>query len=171
MARMSERYLELFERVPLRPIRSDRELERASTIINELVVLDKRSREEDDYLDVLSDLIEKYEKAHHPIPPLPPHQMLAESLATKGVTQSEVSTATGIPLSTISELISQKRSFNLGNIQKLSAYFGLEPTAFIHLPSQTLPSRFEHDFSKAAKNPYAKRLKRQLTIRQKLGVS
>src|SRR5207244_3826027 len=91
------------------------------------------STSERDYLEVLGNLIEGYETKAYRVDPLPPHRMLAMSIESKGVTQSEVSRATGIPVSTISELIAQKREFNRAYIEKLCGYFGLDPKAFIYL--------------------------------------
>ena len=63
-------YLELILEFPLRPIRSDAELDRAVKMIDSLVDKDKLSAGEQDYLDVLSDLVEKYEAEEHPMAPL-----------------------------------------------------------------------------------------------------
>ena len=58
-------YFELVRRFPLRPIRSERELDNAIAVIDDLIARLARSAEADDYLDVLSDLVEKYESEHH----------------------------------------------------------------------------------------------------------
>jgi HTH-type transcriptional regulator / antitoxin HigA len=58
---------------------------------------DSLSPPEADYLQVLSDLIEAYETEHHPIGVLPAHVMLAAAMEAKGVNQTEVARATGIP--------------------------------------------------------------------------
>lgn len=55
--RHHERYLELLARFPLRPVRTEAELDAATEVIHELIDQDKRSAAEDDYLDVLSDLV------------------------------------------------------------------------------------------------------------------
>ncbi len=96
-------------------------------------LLDERrlSSAEGDYLE--KNLIEDYEKRVHPVEPLPPAQMLAMSIKTRGVTQTAVARATGIPVSTISELMSRKREFNLSHVEKLCADFGLNPSAFIKM--------------------------------------
>jgi HTH-type transcriptional regulator/antitoxin HigA len=99
---------------------------------------DSLSPPEADYLQVLSDLIEAYETEHHPIGVLPAHVMLAAAMEAKGVNQTEVARATGIPVSTISALLSQKRDFNVSHILKLCAYFGLHPNAFIHVDDHAL---------------------------------
>jgi antitoxin component HigA of HigAB toxin-antitoxin module len=89
----------------------------------------------------LGNLIEEYENTAHPIEPLPPHQMLAMCLESKGVTQTELARATGIPVSTVSELLSHRREFNRSHIEKLCAYFALDPRAFIHVPAAELVAR------------------------------
>jgi HTH-type transcriptional regulator/antitoxin HigA len=135
MAKVSAKYLALIEVFPLRPIRSESELDRAERVLHRLLDAGPHlSAAERDYLEILGNLIEEYEKAAYPIEPLPPHQMLAGSMEAKGVTQTEVSRATGIPVSTISELLSQKRDFNVSHIEKLCAYFGLGASAFIQIP-------------------------------------
>ena len=58
------------------------------------------------YLDALSDLVASYEDAHHPIEPASDADMLRHLLDAKGVTQAEVCRETGIPKSTISEVLS-----------------------------------------------------------------
>src|SRR5271165_1399167 len=54
-------YLTLILRLPLRPIRTDAELDAAICVIDELTDRDDLSVAETDYLDVLGDLVEKYE--------------------------------------------------------------------------------------------------------------
>jgi HTH-type transcriptional regulator/antitoxin HigA len=141
MTKVPSKYLELIRAFPLRAIRSEADLERAEAVLHQLLDASKLSAPEQDYLEILGNLIEEYEKKAHPIEPLPPHKMLAMSIDTRGVTQTEVSRATGIPVSTISELISQRRDFNVSHIEKLCAYFGLNPNAFVQVPSKELVSR------------------------------
>ena len=57
----SDRYFDLVREFPLRPLRSDRELDRAIAVIDRLLARGKLASDEADYLDVLSDLVEKYE--------------------------------------------------------------------------------------------------------------
>lgn len=67
LSEADEDYLSLVRRCPLRPIRSASELDRAIATLNWLI--DKgtaglRSPSEEDYMDVLGDLIEHYENLH-----------------------------------------------------------------------------------------------------------
>ena len=116
-------------------------MDRAEAMLHRLLDAPSLSAAQEDYLEILGNLIEEYESKAHPVEPLPPHQMLAMSIESRGVTQTEVSRATGIPVSTISELIAQKREFNRAHIEKLCAYFGLDPKAFIHVANRELVGR------------------------------
>ena len=140
MASISEKYLALIKSYPLRRIKSEAELEKAAAVMRALTRngSERLSAAEADYLEILGNLIEQYENTYHPIKDLPPHVMLAESMAAKGVNQTEVSKGTGIPVSTISELLSQKRDFNIAHVQKFCAYFGLGVGAFIQVPEDAL---------------------------------
>jgi HTH-type transcriptional regulator/antitoxin HigA len=132
---VSQKYLALIKSFPLRPIRSEGELDKAAAVMRELTRhgFSRLSAAESDYLEILGNLIEEYENKHYPIENLPPHEMLAASMEVKGVNQTKLSEATGIPISTISDLLNQKREFNVSHIGKFCAYFKLEPGAFIHV--------------------------------------
>ena len=123
-------YLELVVQFPLRPIRSDEELAEAVRMVDSL--LDRRdlAPEEEDYLEVLGDLIERYEGEAHPMAPVSDAEMLRHLIEAKEVSQTEISTATGIADSTISEILKGKRSLNRGHIGKLARYFNVSPDVF-----------------------------------------
>jgi len=123
-------YLQLVQRVPLRPIRSDDELDRAIAMVNELIDRDDLVVDERDYLDVLSDLIERYELEAHPMEPVTDAVMLAHLIEAKRVTQAVVARETGIAESTVSELLAGKRTLTRSQIGKLSAYFHVGPAVF-----------------------------------------
>lgn len=65
-----ERYLSLIRAFPLRPLRSEEDLDRAIGVLNGLIDIGKsrRSRDEDDYMHVLGTLIGEYEDVHWPMP-------------------------------------------------------------------------------------------------------
>jgi HTH-type transcriptional regulator/antitoxin HigA len=52
-------------------------------------------------------------------------------MEAKGVTQMELSRATGIARSRISELLASKRKLNRHQIVKLAAYFHVSPAVFL----------------------------------------
>lgn len=127
-------YMELIRQVPLRPIRSDEELDRAVAMVDSLIDQDDLSRDEQDYLDVLSDIVERYESEEHPIAPVSDAEMLRHLIEAKGAAQADVSRATGIAESTISEVLAGKRALSRSHIGKLSRYFHVEPGVFSFEP-------------------------------------
>jgi len=127
---VKDRYLELVRRFPLRPIRSDKDLDEAVRMVDSL--LDRRdlAPDEEDYVEVLGDLIRQYEGDAHPMPPVSDEEMLRHLIEAKGVSQTEVSRATGIADSTISEVLKGKRSLNRKHIGTLARYFNVSPDVF-----------------------------------------
>jgi HTH-type transcriptional regulator / antitoxin HigA len=86
----SPAYLSLIARFALRPIRTDAELELASCVIDELIDRDDLTPAESDYLDVLGDLVEKYEDEHVEMPRVSDAAMLRTLIEEKGVRQAPV---------------------------------------------------------------------------------
>ncbi len=125
-----QNYLELIRRFPLRAIRSDRDLKAANKLVDEL--LDRKlSKGEEDYLDVLSILIEQHESLRHAIPPVSDREVLLHLIEARDVSKRQVALAAGIAVSTMSELVSGKRAINRTHIEKLAAYFNVEPGVFL----------------------------------------
>jgi len=104
-------YFELVRRFPLKPIASDRELDRAIQTVNELVDrgFENLTHGEEAYLDVLSDLVEKYENAHHSIPDASPVEMLKFFIEDRNTNQRAVALGSGIATSTMSEILAGRR--------------------------------------------------------------
>jgi HTH-type transcriptional regulator/antitoxin HigA len=127
----NDTYLALVRRFPLRPIRTEAELDAAISVIDTLTDRDNLNPGEADYLDVLSDLVERYEEQAHPIGEVSDAEMLAFLIDQKGVKQVDVARATGIAESTLSELLRGKRQLTRAQITKLAAYFGVQPGAFV----------------------------------------
>ncbi len=123
-------YLQLVARFPLRPVRSEEQLDRATAMLHALLDRDNLDEAEQDYLDVLGDLIENYESEAYPLEPVSDADMLAHLIEARDVPQAEVARATGIAVSTISAVISGKRKLTRGHIAKLAAYFHVAPGVF-----------------------------------------
>jgi HTH-type transcriptional regulator/antitoxin HigA len=121
-------YLELVQAFPLASIRSDSHLHAAQVVMDRLLAKGKLDKGEKLYLDALSDLTAAYEDAHHAIGPASDADMLRHLMSAKDVNQAEVHQATGIPKSTISELLAGKKPFSRQVIRKLAEYFGVDRT-------------------------------------------
>jgi hypothetical protein len=83
---LPDTYFEWVGRHPLQSIQSDDELEVAQAVLDELLRTDLDAGGIA-YLNDLSDLVGVYERGHHAIPPLPPHQLLAHLLGEHGLSQ------------------------------------------------------------------------------------
>lgn len=101
-------YFELVRQFPLRLIRNDNELERATKFLFGLVDRELTPVEEQ-YRDVLENLIETNEHEHHPIPSASDAEVLTHLMEAKSVNRAELSEGTGIVDSTISNILTGKR--------------------------------------------------------------
>jgi|GEM_PF-943729 len=133
-------YLTLILRLPLRPIRTHAELDAATCVIDELTDRDDLTVGETDYLDVLGDLVEKYEDEHVDMPHVSAAAMLRSLMEEKGVRQADVVRSTGISKTVLSLVLNGKRDLTRVHIGALSKYFGVNPDAFLGGAGRTLLS-------------------------------
>src|SRR6267142_2361548 len=132
-------YFELVRRFPLKPLTSDKELDQAIEVVNSLVDrgFDNLTRGEEAYLDVLSDLVEKYESEHRPISDASPVEMLRFFIDDRKTNQRAVALGSRIAVSTMSEILAGRRQMNLEHMQKLARFFNVDVAVF--LPRATTP--------------------------------
>lgn len=119
-------YLKLVLDFPLASIKSDKHLKEAQRVMDKLLARDKLDAGEDMYLDALSDLVGSYEDEHHAIEPASDSDMLRHLLNAKGISQMQLSRGTGLPKSTISEVLAGKKNFSRQMIRKLAEYFQID---------------------------------------------
>ncbi len=124
------RYLDLVRSFPLRPLRSDEELAQAIGVIDSLIGRGNLDDGEQDYLDILTDIVEKYEVEEHPMPPVSDAAMLRHLIEAHGITQTKLAADVKISDSTVSEILSGKRDLNRRQIGTLAKYFHVSPTVF-----------------------------------------
>jgi HTH-type transcriptional regulator/antitoxin HigA len=125
-----DRYLELIEQFPLKPIRSDDELDVALELIHELITQDNLSMAEKDYLEVLTDLAETYEDSLMPISQATDSDVLSMLMDCRELTQSQFAKAVGIPTSTVSKVICGKRDLTRKQLEKVASYFHVSMDCF-----------------------------------------
>lgn len=121
-----ESYLRLVSELPLASIRSDEDLAEARAVMDRVLGGGELDPGQEMYLDALSDLVACYEDAHHSIEPASDADLLPHFMEARGVSQAELSRETTIPRSTISEVLSRKRSFSRPMIGKLASYYGID---------------------------------------------
>lgn len=134
----SRRFLALNRKWPLRPIRSELDLERANAMIAQLLKRGDLDPAEEDYLDVLGDLVWKYENEQHPLPVVSGEEMLRHVIDSRDLTQAEVSRGTGIAEPTLSAILGGRRSLNRDHIAALSKFFGVSPAVFVPMDLQVV---------------------------------
>jgi HTH-type transcriptional regulator / antitoxin HigA len=128
---MDPGYLALIRRFPLRPIRSDAELDAASEVVDDLTGRSDLSPAESDYLDVLGDLVEKFEDEHVEMPHVSDAAMLRSLIDEMGIKQVDVARGTGISKTVLSLILNGKRDLTREHIKLLSKYFGVNPSSFL----------------------------------------
>ena len=123
-------YFALVREHPLRTIRDEDQLDRASALVNRLLDLPSRDAGEELYLDVLATLIEQFESEAYPEEPVSDADMLAHLIEARGVTQAEASKGTGIDVTTISLILSGKRQLTREHIGKVAQFFRVDAGVF-----------------------------------------
>ena len=124
------RYIALVERFLLVPIRNESHLDQAAAIVDELTGKDRLSPEEEQYLDVISDLIEKYEEEHFPVGPASPAEVLQFLMEQNGLRQADLAHLFSSK-SNLSEVLSGRRELSKAQILRLAKYFRVSLALFL----------------------------------------
>ena len=125
-------YLELVQAFPLRHIRSDSELDEAIGFIDTLIQRGKLRPEEQAYFDVLTDIVEKYEAKHHPMPQVSDADLLRYLIEAQGITQACLAKAIKVSDSIVSDILRGKRELTRKQVILVSSYFKISPSTFIN---------------------------------------
>jgi HTH-type transcriptional regulator/antitoxin HigA len=117
-------YGELLAKVQPHPIKDDREYDRLTAEVGRLMKRgdDRLSTEETSLLEMLSILIEDYDRKHYPLSPAQPHKMLAFLLEQRGLEPHNLWPVLGSK-SRVSEILSGKRAISKAHVKKLAAFF------------------------------------------------
>ena len=116
-----------------RPIRNGREHRRALQQVEQLIRQHgpHPPHAEGELIAVLSTLIESYEVDQFPRRKPSPAETLAHLIDAKQITKAEVARATGIPRSTITNVLCGRRQISKDNVSKLAGYFCVDPAVFL----------------------------------------
>jgi antitoxin component HigA of HigAB toxin-antitoxin module len=126
-------YQKLVRRFALRPIRNDHENDRAAEICDELTDrMAKLTSAESDYLEVLSDLIAKFEtRWDDEVGKMSPRELIAYLMEQNSLAQKDLVFEFG-GASRVSEFLSGERnSLSLEQAKKLAKRFSLNIAALI----------------------------------------
>jgi len=123
-------YRKLIDEFPLVPIRSKTQLKSAQRMLDALLAR-RLDRGEEDYFEVLTQLVEDYETKHEKIAPATLSDLLNLLMEEHTVSAIDVAKSTGIAESTISQMRAGKRSCSKVNCGRLATFFHVSPLAFL----------------------------------------
>lgn len=113
------------------PINDEKSNARMVALMNSL--LDATGDDEDhplsSLLDLVSDMVAKYEQEHHAIEPAEPKDALRFLMEARGMKQDALSGI--VPQSNLSAILSGKRKISAALAGKLGKFFGVSPALFI----------------------------------------
>jgi HTH-type transcriptional regulator/antitoxin HigA len=127
-------YLRLIDHFPLRPLRSDRDYDRAVAVLDALVVRPEGTLDsgEQDYLDTLTMLVESYDRDHHDIDTRhqDPLSMLKYLMQESGLTQADLGRLLG-NRALASLILNGHRQLSKSHIRKLASHFKVSTALFL----------------------------------------
>jgi HTH-type transcriptional regulator/antitoxin HigA len=130
----ADSYMRLVRQFPLRPVRTERQYDRAVEVMEKLAIRDEDTldRGEADYLDVLSDLIEAYQELHYPIPQdtSSPLDRLKFLMHESKMTVSALGKILGSQPAA-SMVLHGKRELSKAQVRRLAEHFRLDPGYFL----------------------------------------
>ena len=125
-------YAGLVNRFPPRLIREQALLKKTYKVIDRLMAIEHPSADQLDFLELLSTLVEDYESVASPTPAPSLAALLEHLIEAKGATQTTVAKEAGVSPSTISDVLASRRSLSIANIKRLSHYFCVDASLFVH---------------------------------------
>lgn len=125
----SDRYIELLQQFPPRPIRSEQELLAVQDVMDRLLDAEAMTSEQRDYLDVLGTLVHEYEERNVPIPDISGVELLEALMDEFGVKPQDLNSVFQTE-SVCSEVLSRERELTVEHIEKLAGFFKISPSTF-----------------------------------------
>ena len=128
----SSRYRQLIREFPLREIRTKKDAETATEILDRLFSDRYSDKGEAAYVFVLAKLVEDYENKYDPTPDAATGLDILRSLVEENsIKQNELAELLGIGQSAVSMILSGERPLTAEHARRLGKRFGLNPGTFI----------------------------------------
>ena len=117
--------------VPLRPIHDEAGYDQMVTLMNSLldVVGDDEDHTLAGLLELVGDVVSKYEREHFPIEPASPGDSLRFLIEANGLTQSDLSGI--VSQGNLSAILGGKRKISAALAGKLGKFFNVSPALFV----------------------------------------
>jgi HTH-type transcriptional regulator/antitoxin HigA len=122
-------YRRLLQAFPPRPIHDEEQLEATEVQIDQLLALQQRTPAQDDYLDLLSDLVRDWEAEQVVIPAVSGVEVVKFLCEQHGLSQRALAPIFGTP-SIVSEVLAGRRALQTKHIDGLARLFHVSPAAF-----------------------------------------
>jgi HTH-type transcriptional regulator / antitoxin HigA len=113
-----------------RVIHNDAELEAYTDALFQLTALENPSCDEVEAIELLTLLVERYEREHYPIPTADPVSVVRFLIEQQSLTQRDLIPQFGSE-SAVSMFLAGKRNLTLAQVRKLSSRFKLPADVFI----------------------------------------
>lgn len=128
----SPRYRQLIRNFPLHEIRTKKDAEAATEILDRLFRDHYDDKGEAAYVFVLAKLVEDYENKHDPTPDTASGlDVLCRLVEENGIKQNELAELLGIGQGAVSMILSGDRPLTAEHARRLGKRFGLSPGTFI----------------------------------------
>lgn len=120
-------------KVHLRPIHDEESYDRMVALMNSLLDV---AGDDDDHplsglLDLVGDIVSKYEQEHYAIEAVDPKDALRLLMESRGLKQEDLSNV--VPQSNLSAILAGKRKISATLAGKLGKFFGISPAVFVPL--------------------------------------
>ena len=116
------------------PIRHESQVQATEEQIDDLLARQERTQAQDEYLDLLSDLVRDWEAAHVEIPAVSGVELVKFLCEQHGIPQRALVPVFGTP-SIVSEVLSGRRALQTKHIEGLARLFNVSPAAFFPISS------------------------------------
>jgi HTH-type transcriptional regulator/antitoxin HigA len=125
-----EKYIQILQDFPPRPITSEEELEATQVVINRLLDKPELTPDEEDYLDVLGTLVYEYENQQEElVPDIYGVELLKVLIAERNLKQKDLVSIFKTE-SIVSDVLNEKRQLTIRHIQELAEFFKFPPGVF-----------------------------------------
>ena len=120
---------EMIQRGAPRLIHNDEELAEYTAALFRLTAKSNPTTDEEEAIELMTLLVERYEHERYPVPPAEPADVLRFLLERNGLSQRDIASELGSE-STVSLVLSGKRQLNRDHIARLSRRFNVSPAVF-----------------------------------------
>lgn len=118
----------------IKPIKTEKQFQKALKFIDELINCKEDSKEED-LLVVISNLVEAYEKEHHPIEPPDPIEAIKFRMENLGLKQIDIAPLFG-DVAIMSQVLNRTKPISMKTIYNLHKYLKIPFSSLISESSE-----------------------------------